>query len=77
MILEARLSRLLVLTESRILFRCGVRVLSTGFRLRVDRHEANGAQVRLYSNGDSPKCRRADCGFEAEELWPRFRSRRA
>ena len=70
MILEARLSRLLVLTGiAGSCFAAEYAVLSTGFRLRVDRHEANGAQVRLYSNGGFTEMPTAQIvGFEAEEL---------
>ena|SRR5437016_6147608 len=70
MILEARLSKLLVLAGvAGSCFAGEYAVLSTGFRLRVDRHEANGVQVRLYSNGGFTEMPAAQIvGFEAEEL---------
>ena len=69
MILEARLSKLLVLAGvAGSCFAGEYAVLSSGFSLRVDRHEANGAHVRLYSNGGFTEMPAAQiAGFEAEE----------
>ncbi len=69
MILEARLLKLLVLAGvAGSCFAGEYAVLSTGFRLRVDRHEANGAHVRLYSNGGFTEMPASQiAGYEAEE----------
>ena len=69
MILEARLLKLLVLAGvAGACFAGEYAVLSTGFRLRVDRHEANGAHVRLYSNGGFTEMPASQiAGYEAEE----------
>src|SRR5262245_33821488 len=46
-------------------------VLDSGARLRVDRHEANGAKVRLYHGGGMVEMDAARVtGFEAEEAAP-------
>src|SRR5712692_4939671 len=69
MILEARLLKLFVLAGiAGSCFAGEYAVLSTGFRLRVDRHEANGAQVRQYSNGGFTEMPASQiAGYEAEE----------
>ena len=43
-------------------------MLSTGFRIHADRHEAEGAIVRLYANGGVTELPAAQiAGFEADE----------
>jgi soluble lytic murein transglycosylase-like protein len=46
-------------------------VLSSGFRIHADRHETDGAVVRLYANGGITEVpARQVAGFEPEEVIP-------
>ena len=74
MILEPRLAKLL-LTFAALAASCFAgeyAVLSTGFRIHSDRHETDGAIVRLYANGGVTEVPATHItGFETEEALPK------
>ncbi len=77
MILESRPAKLL-LTLAALAIPCfggEYAVLSTGFRIHSDRHETDGAIVRLYASGGVTEVPAAHItGFETEEALPKAAS---
>jgi len=77
MILESRPAKLL-LTLAALAMPCFAgeyAVLSTGFRIHSDRHETDGAIVRLYASGGVTEVPAAHItGFETEEALPKAAS---
>ena len=52
-------------------------MLASGARMHIDRHEADGAKVRLYyGTGFVEMNSTVVRGYEAEEHWRRYRYRR-
>jgi hypothetical protein len=73
MILEQRLPKLLMVFTALAGSCCAgeYAVLATGFRIHADRHETDGATVRLYGNGGSTEMPAAGIiRFEPEEELP-------
>src|SRR5690242_1521391 len=74
MILDRRPAKLL-LTISALATSCVAgeyAVLSTGFRIHSERHETDGAIVRLYANGGVTEVPAAHItAFETEEVFPK------